>query len=378
MVQSRLRVLQLASGDLWAGAEVQLFALCGALMARPDIELRVILLNEGELADRLRAMGADLVVFDERRLSPLAILRQVLRVVQQWRPQVLHTHRFKENIVGGVAAALAGVPSVRTQHGAPEQARSRVDVRRQLIHLLDVGVGRFVQRRVVAVTEDLRTKLLRDYPSRHVITIANGIAFEPLDAAEPVALGAARTVGIVGRLTGVKRIDLFLHMAALLSARPALADVQFYVIGGGPLEADLRALAQRLGVAARVAFVGHVSPAAGWIKALDVLVMCSDHEGMPMTLLEAMRLRTAIVAHRVGGLVELLQGDEAAGEGDCAQLVAEHTASGYADAVERVLGDAPATAMRVANAFNRVTRLYSASANAERFVALYRDIVAGG
>jgi len=375
MTDAHLRVMQLTSGDLWAGAEVQFFTLCRALHERGDVALHVVVLNEGELAVRLRELGVVTVILDETRLSGLQIFRALLGLMQQWRPHVLHTHRFKENVVGGLAAALLRIPSLRTQHGADEIATSRLDLRRQLIHLLDVIAGRFVQKRVVAVTADLRHKLLTDYPPAHVVIVPNGIAFETLDVAPAVKLEGERVVGIVGRLTEVKRIDLFLQMAQLLLRDGNNEGLRFLVVGGGPLQSVLEQQARQLGISDSVSFTGHVSPSAGWIRALDVLVMCSDHEGMPMTLLEAMRLRTPIVAHRVGGLVELLapQGDNGPQYGE---LVAEHSAQGYADAVRRTLGAVQPVAQRTEQAWRYVSQGFSAQANAERFVELYRQLSA--
>jgi len=375
MKDTPLRIMQLASGDLWAGAEVQFFTLCQALVQRDDVILHAVVLNEGELAARLRALGVALLVLDETQLTALQIFKELRRVICQWRPQVLHTHRFKENVIGGIVAASAGVPSLRTLHGAPEEATSWRDLRHQLIRCLDVGTGRFVQKRVVAVTEDLRRKLLVDYPPHHIVTVPNGIAFDALDAEPAPQVEGNYLVGIVGRLTEVKRVDLFLQMAQLL-LRDADCELFFLVIGGGPMQAALEQLAHQLGIGERVRFLGHVSPSAGWIRALNVLVMCSDHEGMPMTLLEAMRLRTPIVAHRVGGLAELLapQGDQ----GECyGELVADHSAQGYADAVRRLLADPEATSRTAELAWNRVTQNFSAQANADRFVSLYRELVAG-
>lgn len=375
MTDAPLRIMQLTSGDLWAGAEVQFFTLCRALRERGDVALRVVVLNEGELATRLREIGAEPVVLDETRLSSLQIFRQLLSLLRQWRPQVLHTHRFKENVIGGLAAGLLRIPSLRTLHGAPEVDLTQLDTRRRLIHALDVGIGRFVQQRVVAVTDDLRRKLLVDYPPAHVVTVPNGIDFDALDAVPAVELEGEPVVGIVGRLTEVKRVDLFLQMVRLLVDDPALARVSFVVIGGGPLQPALQQQAQQLGIAGRVRFTGHVSPSAGWIRALDVLVMCSDHEGMPMTLLEAMRLRTPIVAHRVGGLVELLapQGESGPQYGT---LVADHSAAGYAAAVRQLLADTPLAASRAEQAWHYVAQGFSAAANAGRFVALYRELAA--
>lgn len=375
MTESKLRVLQLTSGDLWAGAEVQFFTLCAELRQRADIALRAVVLNEGELARKLRANGVDVLVLDETQLSVLEIFRRLFSLLQQWKPHVVHSHRFKENVIGGLAASLLGIASIRTVHGAQEVTTGARDLRRRLIRLLDVAVGRFLQRRVVAVTHDLRQKLLADYSAAHVVTIANGIAFDDLDQAVAESLDGECVVGIVGRLTAVKRVDIFLQMAKLLLSDPPVPGLRFLVVGGGPLQSELEQQAAQLGLVDVVRFAGHVSPVAGVIKALDVLVMCSDHEGMPMTLLEAMRLRTPIVAHRVGGLVELLEPVVDGAKCECATLVSEHTPAGYAAAVRELLCRPPLRAQRADVAFERVGTQFSARANADRFVDLYRTLL---
>src|SRR5277367_5793662 len=115
-----VRVLHIISGDLWAGAEAQAFTQLSALH-EANVTVAAALLNEGELAARLRARGVPVTVLDESRLSGTGILLALRRLMREWRPDIVHTHRTKENILGSLANRLAGnVPSVRTVHGASE------------------------------------------------------------------------------------------------------------------------------------------------------------------------------------------------------------------------------------------------------------------
>jgi L-malate glycosyltransferase len=119
--QSPIEVLHIASGDRWAGAEVQLWTLVRHLNRREDTRARVVLLNEGETAERLREAGVAVDILDESRLNGLQILLGLRRLIRLHRPDVIHTHRQKENIIGSFAnATTLRVPCVRTVHGAPE------------------------------------------------------------------------------------------------------------------------------------------------------------------------------------------------------------------------------------------------------------------
>ena len=140
------------------------------------------------------------------------------------------------------------------------------------------------------------------------------------------------------------------------------------MVGDGPLRTAMESLAGQLGIAEIVNFVGHVPDAAPYLDALDLLVMCSDHEGTPMTLLEAWRSRVPVVAHDVGGLSELLSGD-------CGALVEEHSAVAYAEAVQRLLVDDSMKAKYIQNAATKLHEEYSATKNKAMYVNLYQQVL---
>ena len=80
----------------------------------------------------------------------------------------------------------------------------------------------------------------------------------------------------------------------------------FYVFGEGPLRAELEAEAERLGITAAARFMGFTHEVAANLKAMDLLLLTSDHEGLPMIVLEAMTLRVPVVSHAVGAIPALL------------------------------------------------------------------------
>jgi L-malate glycosyltransferase len=332
-----LRVLHVISGDLWAGAEVQAFTLLCCLHDA-GVEIHAALMNDGELARRLRARNVSVRIFDETQLNGLQILRRLGKYMLELRPDVVHTHRTKENVLGSIANRLThDAPSLRTVHGASEHAPSGLrGLPKRLFNTLDRWCGVHLQRRVIAVSSDLAAKLAVDFPRDRIVVVHNGVdvaavrgQVHAVDYRE--RMPQAVHVGIAGRLVAVKRVDLFLEIAALLRRNSPDRDWRFHVFGDGPLRESLAGRSRSLGIDDVTIFHGHRADIVACIAALDVLVMCSDHEGLPMVLLEAMAVGTPIVAHAVGGMPEVLSGNASA------FLVRQHEPEAYGRAIGAAL-----------------------------------------
>ena len=306
-----MKVLHVISGDLWAGAEAQAATLLGELVRQPGVQLSVVLLNPGELQARLCALGIAVTVLDESQHSAPVLFWRLLQLMRRLRPHIVHTHRFKENILGAVAARLVtAAVSLRTEHGAPEHPTAGLrNLPRRALQVMDAWCARHLQAACIAVSDELGQQLRRARPGCNVVVIANGVAAAataPLPPAWKRDEPAAVHVGIAGRLVPVKRVDLFLALAALLQRDAAGTVWRFQVFGDGPLRTALQQQAAAHGLTDVVRFHGHCPDLAAQLGHLDVLVMCSDHEGMPMVALEAVAAGTPVLAHAVGGLVDLL------------------------------------------------------------------------
>lgn len=362
-----LRVMHIISGDLWAGAEVQAYTLLKHL--QHEVELCVILMNQGELSEKLITLGISPIVIPETENSSVNIICKLFSHIRQFKPDVIHTHRQKENILGSfanLACVLFNrklIPSVRTAHGAPEfnpKGKQKIQV------WLDQFVGRYLQKRVIAVSEDLAKKLTAIYPANHVDVIQNGVDVDALSASisNPAEFRKNAPdkvhIGIIGRLEPVKRIDIFLEMAAfLINQQPDRW--HFHIIGDGKLKMELEEQSHHLKIATKVSFHGHRKDIPSCIAALDAIIMCSDHEGTPMTALEALVLGTPLIAHKVGGLQELLAHLPE-------NLVAQHSANEYAKTLLHLLKQKKAHVNNLSNQF-------FAKTNCEKVISLYKELL---
>jgi glycosyltransferase involved in cell wall biosynthesis len=370
-----IRVCHIVSGDLWAGAEVQAASLLRALASRPGLSLTVILLNQGRLAEELGACGLELKVIPENAKSFIQIFREAARFLRSRNIEILHSHRYKENLLAVLLARTCHIPHiVRTQHGLPEPFEGIKHIRQRLMSGLDRFVARHATDRVISVSSELRGHLSRYVDPRKVVVIPNGLdirrvstSLSPTEARERLGIPAdAPTIGYAGRLEPVKRLDLFLAAAQLVVRQ--IPSAKFLIVGDGSEESRLRELARAGGLRDSVMFLGHRDDIYDVLRAMEIFVLCSDHEGLPMVLLEALHLGVPVVGRRVGGLPEVIQ------DGVNGILVSSDKPADFAQGCLRLLED-EGLRQRLTLAARKVVReKFSAESNAARVAALYEEL----
>ena len=370
-----ISILHIASGDLWAGAEVQLYTLVRALDKLPGASVRVILLNHGALERKLNEEGIEVLVFDETRQSSLQILRRIQQSIGEQRPDVIHTHRLKENILGSIAGYLAGrVPSMRTVHGAPEHQAPWWQMPKRIIRALDRLTALYIQHRIIAVSEDLAVFLRKTFPADKIRIIENGIDLNSLSNHRVKSTSAFEAgtdilrIGLAGRLVPVKRVDLFIRIARYIQDNYPDLKAEFYIFGDGPLRDELEALSRTLNTDNIIHFEGHCDDISKRLQNLEILMLTSDHEGLPMILLEAMALKVPVIAHATGGIPVLLD------HGSCGALVSNHSPEGYAAEIYRLSQSATVRSKLSEAALEHIKSHYSAEENAHKYLAQYREV----
>jgi glycosyltransferase involved in cell wall biosynthesis len=201
-------------------------------------------------------------------------------------------------------------------------------------------------------------------PQRKVAVIANGIDFSPFlgieDASSGREFGSDLTIGIVGRLARQKGHPFF--FAAARGILEKFPGAKFVVVGEGPDRKQLEALAQELGIAGSVYFAGYRDDMPRVYAGLDLMVMPSLDEGLPMTLLEAMAARCAVVASAVGAVPELIE------HGQTGLLVEPGNTGDLEQAMLLLLNDACLRNWIAQNARQSVSRFSS-----ERMARSYLD-----
>lgn len=300
------------------------------------------------------------------RLPPrnrMAEVRAVRALLKSLGAGLLHSHGYRSDILGLIAARSARIPLVSTVHGFV-----RVGWKRRLAVGLQIRALRHA-RTVVAVSSPLERELVTaGIPVARVRLIENGFIPSPVPSLDRLAarsrlgLSASATViGWVGRLSEEKSPELLLR--ALQRTR---SPVEACIVGDGPLRSTCRALAVSLGIADRVRFVGVVQDAEIIFEAFDALALSSRTEGTPMVLLEALAAGLPIVATAVGGVPDLL-----AGTGST--LVESGDSAEFASALDDLVGQLPARRERARDVARRI-RGGSTPDWVDRYLALYASL----
>ncbi|MGA2631639.1 MAG: glycosyltransferase [Terriglobia bacterium] len=332
-------VCHIASGDLWAGAEAQVAALLQGLKGAGRFRLSALIRNPGRLAEELRNCGIDTTIIPENEKGLVATCREAARFLRGKNIQILHSHRYKENLLAGALALRGRIPCVvQTLHGMPEPHKG---LRQWLIRSIDRTVSRFTVDRVISVSPEMTQRLRGTIAPHKLVTIINGI--DPARVRSGLSATEAKTrlgisadcsvLGVAGRLEPIKRLDIFLSAAARIAATTPRAT--FVVAGDGRERARLENLAGALGIRNQVLFLGHRNDIYDVLRAFDILVLCSDHEGLPMVLLEALALGVVVVARAVGGIPEVVR------HGETGILVKSDDPAALAAACLKVLADPP-------------------------------------
>ena len=325
--------------------------------ANPNLQLHERALQEGIESYPIPCNGQ----IDRQAIT---IIREL---VQRTRAEVVHAHGYKADLYAYFALRAAGVPLVSTCHNWLDNDRKAY-----FYGVLDRLILRRYAR-VVAVSEDIRQRLVKaGTRAEKIRIIRNGIDLRPFDCASGVVkdeLGwsAFPLVGLVGRLSVEKGVDIFLRAAARVVAQ--VPDARFVVVGDGPDRAKLEALIDEVGIRGSAVMLGRRNDMPSVFASLDVMVSASRQEGLPIVILEGMASRLPLIATPVGEVPTVIQ------DGRTGVLVPAEEPELLASAIIDLLQD-NAKRERLGVAARRlVEKDFSAERMAADYLRVYEDAV---
>ena len=376
-----LRVLHVITSTDAGGAERMLRRTLRALRenASPRVEVRVACVKGlGAIGRRLVEEGFDVTALDAAPphgggvggalawpLAELRVLRAIRRAIREFRPHVVQSWLPRADLLARVAAAGTDVPVIASVRV--------IDRDRDWPARLDGWtrglVARWLAVSVAAADHHARVSGI---PRERFVVIPNALEPGELDVpAEAATFRARHGIGAedvlvvsVARLHPQKALDVLLCAAATLPR-----SVRIAIAGEGPQRAELEALAERLGMAARVHLVGRLEDPREMLGAADAFVLPSLFEGMPGALLEAMALGLPCVATAIPGTVEVVE-DRATG-----LLVPPSDPEALESALRELLADPELRRRLGAAARDAVLREHGMDAHVRRVLELYGDVI---
>lgn len=256
-------------------------------------------------------------------------IQESISLIKQLRPCLIHAHTSKAGLVGRVSGYLCGVPTIYTAHGW--QFAPGTPLVHKSLSYINEKLGAALSHKIICVSESDRKLALHSFltNSRKLVTIHLGIEDSDSKMAQPEQ--QPPKIAMVARFA--KQKDHF----TLLSAISQLKHLEFSVdlVGSGPLLSDCRAMATELDIADRVNFLGNRQDIPEILSSVQLFVLSTHYEGLPISILEAMRAGLPVVASDVDGIPEEVV------DGETGILVKSNNAEELAFALE-LLVNSPA------------------------------------
>jgi glycosyltransferase involved in cell wall biosynthesis len=310
------------------------------------------------------------------RMLSFSTFFRLTSLLKQKRPDVVHTHLGRADSYGRLAARLAGIPVIVTTAHNVERWKGNFALRS-----IDAYTTQFAHR-VIACSERVREHL-RDVgtvPMSKVTVIRNGVNLGVWDnsPAPATAIELRKSfnftekdfvIGIIGRLEEQKgHVYLFEALARL---RDAIPNLHLMVVGEGTLGDSMRQLVNSLKLSSNVTFAGARRDMRIVYEALDMVVIPSLWEGLPITLLEAMASGRPVIATAVGGIPEVIR-HESNG-----LLVPPKDCLAIADAIKRSYVDRDLMCRLALAGRKTVQNEFSIELTARKIIDVYQDLLPG-
>ena len=297
-----LGIVQLVESLERGGLERMVLHLAAAHRAAGHRSSIYTVFAPGSLAADARAAGVPVASFDKERgtgFSPEIVFR-IARRLRSDGAEILHTHNAAIHHYGALAGTQAGAVVVNTRHGVGLHAPPMQDVYFRAVQPLTHAI--------VFVAESLRRHFTGCgiAPPAKSEVISNGIPVEVFQAfrARPGSANPRIRFGTMGRLVAAKAHGDLLDAFAIVARQLPAAGLSIW--GYGVLREELENRIESLGLSDRVHYCGPAEKPAEVFQELDVFVLSSVSEGMPLVILEAMAAGLPIVSTRVGGVPEVV------------------------------------------------------------------------
>lgn len=267
---------------------------------------------KNQLVEALEKAGGKVTCFPaNNNIQLLLQFPKILRYCREHQIQLIHAHLPWAGFVSRLVYLKTRIPLIYTEHNLQERYHFITKLLNKLsFNWQTIGIG---------VSEDVTKSIQKNIsPTIPVTTILNGVNTTTFQRKNPQEraniredygiLNDAFVVGTVAVFRFQKRLDLWLEIIAeAINKNPKIYGI---IVGAGPLEPMFRDKQISLGLEGKVFFTGLQTNVKPYYEAMDIFMMSSSFEGLPIALLEAMSMSCAIVSTDAGGIKEVLRPDK--------------------------------------------------------------------
>ena len=304
-----MKILHLIQTSGPGGAEKLLLTL--AKNSKDQYTSIIGLLKNGWLLKQLQNHDVKVKIIPSDGSFDLKLIKNLVDIIKKEKIDLIHSHLLDMNFYSSLAAKVAGIPHISTEHGDIHHTSKKLD-KKTLIKAKTIS---HFSDKIVFVSKFTRDKFLKitKVPERKIAIIYNGIDLKncekPIDVEKKRAeLGIKNNEFVIGNVANLYPVKGQIYL--LKAAKKVIKEfpnTKFLLIGRGELEEKLKKEAQNLGIAPHIKFLGFRNDVKELLKIMDVFVLCSLSEGLPLSLIEAMASKVPVVCTNVGGIPEVIE-----------------------------------------------------------------------
>ena len=327
-----------------------------------------IRLKSNEFTEKLEDKNLPNTVFFLRRTIDIDNLPRIVKLIRRNKINIIHTHGYRSDVIGLVTAKMTKIPIVSTIHGW-----TAINLKLKFYERCDRIALQFFDC-LIPVSDQIQKSLIRSgIDSRKMVRLHNAIdvEFKPFKTKPLSSLNIQKRdgdflIGTIGRLSPEKNIPNFLQAASFLIRK--YDHLKFLVVGDGAERHKLEDMASDLGLKDKIQFTGFVNQMDKIYNILDLMVISSSTEGIPLVMLEAMKYSIPVVSTKVGGIPEVIQ------NGIDGILVNPQDSLQLKEAIDDLIKDKNKYAKISRNAQKRVTQDFNRSVWIRRIEEIYTNL----
>ncbi len=366
----KLRIMHVLYSLDIGGSETVGSEIAKYMQSNGHSNMVVALEHDGVLSAELRALGIETRAVNRAGKGMFEAMKDVWDIISEFKPEVIHTHHMYTLFYTVAGAFRFRVPIVHTEHEF-----WTLDTRNGKLYM--PFLGRFCGA-ITAVNDSTRD-FMRDslkLQPRKLVTVLNGIDLKRYNARTSLARSdiglkdSDKVAGIVARLDKVKNHEMLIRAWTIVVKEAP--EAMLVVVGEGEEEKFLKGLVKELNLDGRVVFLGPRRDVSDILPLLDVAVLSSREEGLPMTLLEAMASELPVVATAVGGVPQLVK------DGSNGLLCESGDESGMAAAIVEIFNSGKNAREMGMAGLRLVREKYSLDSSAGYYESMYLNLVETG
>ncbi len=313
--KKKTKVLQFICPSGFFGAERWILALAKYFIGHAYIDCQLAILHESEhqdirVYDEFKNLGLKCYKIPARWKFDIGSIRKLTALIKKEEIDIIHTHGYKSDIIGLIAARIANVEALSTPHGFENVN----DFKLQLYIRMGCIALRYFDA-VAPLSDDLR-KDMQNLKINHnkIFTIINGVDIDEVDCERKLIKSQRelhvkdKIIGYVGQLAHRKNIDSMIEAFDLLYEENK--QVRLVIVGDGPIKIELEKKAKSLESGNKISFLGYRLDRLQLVKNMNVFTMTSSLEGIPRCMMEAMAMGVPTVAFEIPGVDKLIINNE--------------------------------------------------------------------